>query len=194
MADVNKLVSLKLSLGFSDFISSPNNKIVILCSSGFHVMTLSFTDQFLHLLVSHDDFIPTFPMTFVYAKCIHQEHLPLWDDLLHLQSTISSHPWLLAMDFNTIASLDEYVGCAVQDLCSIDDFTSFTTACALTDLPVSGGLYTWTGVRPGERVWKRLDRMLVNEHWISLFSSSLVQHLNRASSDHSPLLLSFGEQ
>lgn len=59
MDDVNKLGSLTFSLGFSDYISSPNNKIWILWSSGFHAMTLSLTYQFLHLLVSHDDFIPT---------------------------------------------------------------------------------------------------------------------------------------
>lgn len=35
--------------------------------------------------------------------------------------------------------------------------------------------------------------MLVNEHWITLSSHSLVQHLNLPSSDHSPLLLSFGK-
>nr|XP_027109270.1 uncharacterized protein LOC113729143 [Coffea arabica] len=61
---------------------------------------------------------------------------------------------------------------------------------AIEELPFSGSTYTWSGVRAGARIWKRLDRVLVNQHWLDFLPNTSVQHLNRATSDHSPLLVS----
>ncbi|XP_071940756.1 uncharacterized protein [Coffea arabica] len=60
---------------------------------------------------------------------------------------------------------------------------------AIEELPFSGSTYTWSGVRAGARIWKRLDRVLVNQHWLDFLPNTSVQHLNRATSDHSPLLV-----
>ncbi|KAL2475613.1 Uncharacterized protein Adt_36349 [Abeliophyllum distichum] len=49
----------------------------------------------------------------------------------------------------------------------------------------SGSQYTWTN----GRVWKRLDRVLINPAVGSSCSRFSVRHLNRSTSDHSPLLI-----
>ncbi|KAL2476812.1 DNAse I-like superfamily protein [Abeliophyllum distichum] len=49
----------------------------------------------------------------------------------------------------------------------------------------SGSQYTWTN----GRVWKRLDRVLINSVVGSSCSRFSVRHLNRSTSDHSPLLI-----
>lgn len=155
-------------------------------------MSLSSSDQLSHLYVSHDEYIVSFRMTFVYAKSTRLERLALWDELRSLAPSIGDHPWLIGGDFNTIASLEEYIGRAAQDQHSMDDFNDCMADCDLSELPISGGFFTWMGVRSGGRVWKRLDRLLVNEQWNLSCTNGFVKHLNRATSDHSPLLLSFG--
>ncbi|KAL2543444.1 DNAse I-like superfamily protein [Abeliophyllum distichum] len=57
--------------------------------------------------------------------------------------------------------------------------------CGLTDASYSGSQYTWTN----GRVWKRLDRVLINSAVGSACSRFSVRHLNRSTSDHSPLLI-----
>lgn len=104
-ASVNNLDSLKSFLGFNDFIASPNKKIWILWRSGFHAMSLSSSDQLSHLYVSHDEYIVSFRMTFVYAKSTRLERLALWDELRSLAPSIGDHPWLIGGDFNLILLL-----------------------------------------------------------------------------------------
>ena len=53
-------------------------------------------------------------------------------------------------------------------------------------------IYTWK--KSGHRLWQRLDRLLCNNEWQSLFGDCQVSHLNRENSDHSPLLGQFGNQ
>lgn len=40
-----------------------------------------------------------------------------------------------------------------------------------------------------KRIWKRLDRVLVNHEWLNLFDSTSVNHFIRTRSDYSPLLI-----
>ncbi|XP_071906094.1 uncharacterized protein [Coffea arabica] len=60
---------------------------------------------------------------------------------------------------------------------------------ASMELPFSGSSYTWSGVRAGVRIWKRLGRVLINQQWLNFLPNTSVQHLNRATSNHTPLLV-----
>nr|XP_027090446.1 uncharacterized protein LOC113711482 [Coffea arabica] len=112
----------------------------------------------------------------------------LWSELRALASSIT-RPWLVGGDFNAIRTLAEYTGRAHQDLGAISDFNTAISDCHLQELPYSGSSYTWSGVRSGSRIWKRLDRVLANHQWLSFLPNTSVQHLNRATSDHTPLLV-----
>ncbi|XP_071925054.1 uncharacterized protein [Coffea arabica] len=92
-------------------------------------------------------------------------------------------------DFNAIRTLAEYTGRANQDLGAISDFNTAIFDCHLQELPYSGSSYTWSGVRAGARIWKRLDKVLINQQWLNFLPNTSVQHLNRATSDHTPLLV-----
>lgn len=62
--------------------------------------------------------------------------------------------------------------------------------CKLIDPGSSGSIFTWcNGSCPEKRVWKRLDRVLVNHEWMNIFGSTNVNHLIRNASDHSPLVV-----
>nr|XP_016498930.1 PREDICTED: uncharacterized protein LOC107817591 [Nicotiana tabacum] len=61
--------------------------------------------------------------------------------------------------------------------------------CDLIDPGFSGSQFTWcNGWAPNKRVWKRLDRVLVNQDWMNNYDSTNGNHLIRTRSDHSPLL------
>lgn len=90
---------------------------------------------------------------------------------------------------NVVLSVTEYVGPSTPDELSIANFASFLVQGSFHELPVSGGLFTWMGMRSAGRVWKKLDRLLFNDSWLITFPGSSISLLSRLTSDHSPLLL-----
>lgn len=96
---------------------------------------------------------------------------------------------MLARAFNAILALEEYRRPSRPNLNSISDFDAMLTATDLHEFPTSGGTFTWTGVRRGGRVWKKLDRAFFNMAWMQFFDVGYVELLTRVTSDHNPLLL-----
>ncbi|XP_070025625.1 uncharacterized protein [Nicotiana sylvestris] len=63
-------------------------------------------------------------------------------------------------------------------------------ACGLSDQGFVGSRFTWcNNRRPSERIWKRLDRVFVNDQWTQRFQSCIVKHVVRTDSNHRPLLM-----
>ncbi|XP_059639079.1 uncharacterized protein LOC132281388 [Cornus florida] len=63
----------------------------------------------------------------------------------------------------------------------------------LEDLNYSGIFYSWTNKSPGvSNILKKLDRVLINEHWNHSFPLSHCQFLPPGISDHSPMIISLG--
>ncbi|XP_019242684.1 PREDICTED: uncharacterized protein LOC109222831, partial [Nicotiana attenuata] len=53
-----------------------------------------------------------------------------------------------------------------------------------------GPRYTWSNGRgPCAIVWRRLDRGMVNDNWLTSFPATTISHLASTGSDHSPLLM-----
>ncbi|XP_069150536.1 uncharacterized protein [Solanum lycopersicum] len=58
------------------------------------------------------------------------------------------------------------------------------------DMGYSGQPYTWCSHRKdGSRIWKRLDRGVVNDNWLDKMPSTNITHLPSVGSDHCPLLM-----
>ncbi|XP_070007515.1 uncharacterized protein [Nicotiana sylvestris] len=69
------------------------------------------------------------------------------------------------------------------------DFTNCMDHCEIVDIGFIGPKYTWcNNSRPRKRVWKRLDRIFINDTWAHLFQNYTLKYLNRPGSDHRPLL------
>ncbi|VFQ83519.1 unnamed protein product [Cuscuta campestris] len=98
-------------------------------------------------------------------------------------------PWILGGDFNTIASLTEHKGEVCPDIGSIEDFVQTINDCKLISPPFLGSQFTWFGKRGRGRVYRRLDRILINEHCMDHFQLTEIKHLGRGFSDHRPLLI-----
>ncbi|GER45601.1 RNA-directed DNA polymerase [Striga asiatica] len=97
----------------------------------------------------------------------------------------ADQPWLVFGDFNAFTSEADKIGGRRSTGCS--RFREWIVRAGMMDLGFEGSRFTWKW----GRVHERLDRALVNEKWDTLFGKTVVKHLPRAMSDHSPLLISF---
>ena len=61
----------------------------------------------------------------------------------------------------------------------------------LIDLPMQGGIATWNGGKNNQS-WARLDRFLVTQQWLDMFSGVAQCRMHRPTSDHFPILLMGG--
>lgn len=64
------------------------------------------------------------------------------------------------------------------------DFQEVTQYCSLMDLASHGPLFTWCNKREEGRVSKKLDRVLFNDHWLSMFRHSYNVFEGGGCSDH----------
>ncbi|KAK4737426.1 hypothetical protein R3W88_001123 [Solanum pinnatisectum] len=70
------------------------------------------------------------------------------------------------------------------------DFIGIIEACGLMDLGFNGPRFTWSNQRGiNFRIWKRLDRAMVNDKWLQNMSQTTITHLPSVGSDHCPLLM-----
>ena len=102
----------------------------------------------------------------------------------------TSDPWCIIGDFNVIASTQEKLGGRAYNISKSLEFISIIEACGLVDMGYTGQDYTWCNHRKdGARIWKRLDRGMVNDKWLDMMPQSNITHLPSVGSDHCPLLL-----
>lgn len=69
-------------------------------------------------------------------------------------------------------------------------FRNALDACDLLDLGFGGSSFTWCNGRFGEqRTLVRLEKMVANSNWKSLFPGARVPHRSTSTSDHCSLIL-----
>lgn len=72
------------------------------------------------------------------------------------------------------------------------DFQEFITHNGRMDTGFIGDIFTWCNNRKGaQRIWQRLDRVLCNLQAHNIFPCLSIHHLDRSSSDHTPLWINF---
>ncbi|KAL0392714.1 UNVERIFIED_CONTAM: hypothetical protein Sradi_2494200 [Sesamum radiatum] len=113
----------------------------------------------------------------------------LYRTLSHIADSIDVEPWLALGDFNAVANISEVCGGSWDIRSVIEDFQGFLIDTSLITLPMQGALFTWHNCSDTSRsLWKRLDRMLVNDQWLDRWSSAFYISLTPRTSDHSPLI------
>ncbi|KAK4380902.1 hypothetical protein Sango_3019300 [Sesamum angolense] len=107
-----------------------------------------------------------------------------------LSNSIFDEPWLVLGDFNTVIDDSEVCGQAADTSASMNEFRNCIMDAGLLQLPFTGCPYTWHNCSEGTRsLWKRLDRMLVNEVWLETWPSSSYTSALPSTSDNSPLII-----
>jgi hypothetical protein len=146
--------------------------------------------QFIHILMSFNDG-PNWYFTAVYASPKEELRRDMWTKLIQMSMHINEG-WLLAGDFNDIASQDEKSGGAPTSTRRCNNFLDNVNSCKLMDLGAVGSKFTWRGplVQGNGRIFERLDRALGNDDWRILFPEAIVRVLPRIEfSDHHPILI-----
>ncbi|KAH0748476.1 hypothetical protein KY290_027708 [Solanum tuberosum] len=132
--------------------------------------------------------------TVIYAKCDALERINMWDDIYNI-SVNYNMPWLVGGDFNVIMSDEEKTGGLPVYPQAYEDFSFGMNSCELLDINFKGSPFTWwNGKIDGECIFKRLDRIMVNQSFIDFSGNIEMEHLARTGSDHAPILLTCGGQ
>ncbi|KAL0290139.1 UNVERIFIED_CONTAM: hypothetical protein Sangu_2586400 [Sesamum angustifolium] len=114
----------------------------------------------------------------------------LWQKLVLLANSISDEPWIVGGDFNTVLDMSEVCGSSADIHLAMTEFRDCLLDTGLIHLPVQGERFSWHNCSEGDRsLWKRLDRLLVNDAWLSQWPNSHYHCLNARTSDHSPLVI-----
>jgi hypothetical protein len=87
-------------------------------------------------------------------------------------------------DFNVTLFQSERSGGARRRR-AVAAFADFAAEMGLMDLPLAGGVSTWSN----NRSWSRLDRFLVSPEWEFSYPGLLQKKLLQVCSDHAPIML-----
>ena len=104
--------------------------------------------------------------TGVYGPNSDSERGLLWEELAGLLSWWDA-PWCIGGDFNVIQFPSEKSRRAVLSP-AMNEFSDFIAKMGLLDLPLEGGLFTWSNNREISAK-SRIDRFLVSSEWADHF-------------------------
>ncbi|KAK4733755.1 hypothetical protein R3W88_008016 [Solanum pinnatisectum] len=169
-------------------VSNSNGKILLLWSNEITGNIQENGEQHIIGEFKHSDMPERFMAYFIYAKCKEHMRRPLWDRLLHFANR--DIPWCTIGDFNVITNTEEKTSGIPYNMNKSLEFISVIEACGLIDLGYTGLPFTWCNQRAAQaRVWKRLDRAMVNDKWLEVMPLTTIEHLSFVGSDHTPLTL-----
>ncbi|KAK4731257.1 hypothetical protein R3W88_024245 [Solanum pinnatisectum] len=190
--DKNQINNYRIMLNMDHAISNDNGKIWLLWNNDITYTFKESNDQQITGEIKHEAFVEKFIFSVIYAKCRDQLRRPLWDRMLQIST--NDVPWCTIGDFNVIVSTEEKKGGVPYNMNKSMDFISVIEACGLIDMGYSGQHFTWCNQRAEHaRVWKRLDRAMVNDKWLEIMPQTTISHLPSVGSDHTPLLMEITE-
>ncbi|XP_074299307.1 uncharacterized protein LOC141630374 [Silene latifolia] len=129
----------------------------------------------------------------VYAFNGINDRAPLWGHLKRIARTIDG-PWAIAGDFNCVLAANERVGGNVPSS-EMEPFRDCVADCGVLDIAATGALYTWNNKQqPEERIYSRLDRVLVNKDWCDHLQDLYAHFLPEGMYDHTPCIVSSNKQ
>ncbi|KAL0445466.1 UNVERIFIED_CONTAM: hypothetical protein Slati_1674500 [Sesamum latifolium] len=147
---------------FVDYVG-PGNRIWLAWDDDFiGVDVLDTGDQFVHCSVHIRSLHVHVFITIVYGVNDVIGRRALWADLHHLSLTVTTVPWLVGGDFNTVVDISEVCGQSGDISVAAEEFQGCLRDTGLISLPMQGEWFTWHNCsRDSRSLWKRLDRFLV---------------------------------
>ncbi|KAL2235696.1 UNVERIFIED_CONTAM: hypothetical protein Sindi_1301800 [Sesamum indicum] len=166
---------------FTDY-NSIENRIWLAWDENFiDVHVLDLGEQFVHYRITSKAVNESVIVTVVYGATEVIDRRILWTALETLAQQCSDVPWLVGGDFNVVRDLN--------DVCGVSGDIRMATAEFNIGI-MQGEWFTWHNRSTTERsLWKRLDRILINDCWLARFPTSSYHSLTPRTSDHSPLVL-----
>ena len=154
------------------------------------VHVLDSGEQFLHCRVTSRTDNEVVIITIAYGASDVIDRRALWTALGTMAQQCTDEPWLGGGDFNAVRDLNEVCGISGDIRMAMEEFNTGIQEAGLLPLPMQGEWYTWHNCSTTPRsLWKRLDRILINDRWLARFPTSSYHCLTPRTSDHSPLVL-----
>lgn len=175
----------------SNHISDEDGRIIVIWKHPVTVRVLHQSKQSLTCEITIRASLK-FVQTIIYASNLTQERTDLWVDLINMQQTLSLHssPWLIGGDFNQIIHPAEHSNPAINSFSpGMIELRDCLLQMGLFDLRFQGNFNTWKNNRPEDPIAKKLDRVLVNQNWVSYLPNSSATFLPPEFSDHCPCLI-----
>ncbi|KAL0298100.1 UNVERIFIED_CONTAM: putative ribonuclease H protein [Sesamum calycinum] len=175
---------------FTDY-DGPGNRIWIAWDDELvEVHVLDLDVQFIHCRITIRCAHLSVLATVVYGANDTISRRGLWQKLVTLANSISDEPWIVGGDFNTVLDMSEVCGSSADIRLAMTEFRDCILDTSLIHLPVQGERFSWHNCSEGDRsLWKRLDRLIVNDAWLGQWPNSHYHCLNARTSDHSPLVI-----
>ncbi|KAL0282976.1 UNVERIFIED_CONTAM: Transposon TX1 uncharacterized protein [Sesamum radiatum] len=175
---------------FVDY-AGPGNRIWVAWNDEFiDVDILNADSQFVHCRVHVHELHETVLLTVVYGANELSARRELWQGLIDLAITVGNEPWLVGGDFNAVLDMSEVSGASGDIRVAMNEFNDCILQTGLLPLPMQGERFTWHNCSlDGRSLWKRLDRLLVNDIWMERWPNLYYTCLTPRTSDHSPLVL-----
>lgn len=144
--------------------------LVIWNKAVISVTCLYRRNQMVHCYVTFIEARTSCYVTFIYAMNDPVDRTPFWADLMRIGQGINA-PWLILGDFNTtlFSNEREREGEVVPG--NTSELENFTQQRGLADLRYNGIRLTWSDKRV-RRLFCKLDRALINSHWMAKFEDS----------------------
>lgn len=103
-----------------------------------------------------------------------------------------NEPEKLMRDFNNLLYVSERIRGNVPDVAEIRPSVQCAMDCGLHDLRFTAKYYAWNNRhREGQRVFSKIDKVLTNQEWVSLFLESETHFLPENVSYHSLVVEKF---
>ncbi|XP_074299563.1 uncharacterized protein LOC141630691 [Silene latifolia] len=155
----------------------------------YQVDILNVTAQCIHSKVVDKSRKVVFWYTLFYGFNKSQEREPLWQALKGF-SVLISGPWLVCGDFNSVTETKDRIGGSEVVWPEMAPMRSMMSDCQLYDMKASGSYYTWNNKHENEsKVYSRIDRVLMNDQWLSTFPEAIATFLPEGLYDHCPCLI-----
>ncbi|XP_074297213.1 uncharacterized protein LOC141627914 [Silene latifolia] len=167
----------------------PHEIWVLWKANKVHIDVLEMDAQFIHLKVTELISDKVLYVTYVYGLNKLEHRVPLWNALIRLNMTA---PWIVLEDFNRVMFSNERIGRIVRDA-EMLPFQHTAQLCDLQDIKAFGAFFTWTNKHPSStRDFSRIDRVLLNDAWLTLRPDYYAHYLPEGDFDHCPCIIECG--
>ena len=135
-------------------------------------------------------------VSFIYAYNCKYSRRQLWEELRTVANDpiLNGKPWTALGDFNQILHPQESSTGSTRISRGIADFRDCVLDSGIFDLSMRGNALTWWNNQEISPIAKKLDRVLVNDHWQLKFPNAYAYFGEPLFSDHSPSCIIFGER
>ncbi|XP_026410929.1 uncharacterized protein LOC113306174 [Papaver somniferum] len=163
--------------------------ISLIWKTGFQCEIIHNTDKMINVIISDNPSKPEFLATFLYGSVYHEEKMEQWKYIGEIGARID-HPWVIIGYLNITMHDHDRSTYSTPTTTEYPEIQTILDNSDLSDLGYIGNRFTWNNRQYGNNcIYARLDRALVNGHWLNHYGCTPVHHIDTIGSDHIPIIL-----